>query len=218
MITQNAAGAAGQKAAAADPQRVMTGEFRLSFPYLFKPRPGQNGQAAKYTAELLFPKTEAGTRHLQAVKKAAMAAAIDKWGADQQKWPKGLKWPFVDGDQKQDLDGYPGHFAVKCSSKTAPGIVNQRMEHLSEKNGNTEELYAGCYCHAELRAYAWAASGNVGVSVALENIQKTRDGDAFSGKKSPEKVFTRIDAEDDPSTGNVTPVVGGGDAAADFPF
>jgi hypothetical protein len=188
--------------------RCRTPEFRLSFPKLFKPE-GFNGSEPKFSIVMLFPKAS----KIDALKRAVAAAAVDKWGPDKSKWPPNMRWPFKDGDTKGDLTGYAGHIAVSASNKMAPGIVNQRVERLSEKNSNTAEIYGGCYAHADIRAFAYSKLGNNGVSFSLENVQKTRDGEPFSGRKAPEQVFQVIASDEDDETL--------GDTAAvdmDFPF
>lgn len=200
-----------------DLQRVQTTECRLSFPYLVVPRAAQvDGGKPKFTAELLFAKNDpAAMKTVEKAKAACKAAGIPKWGPDPSKWPKGLKMPFADGDAKADLNGYPGCLVIKCSSNQAPGIVNQKLDCVGEKYGNANELYAGVYVRADLRAYAWEAKGNKGISMSLENVQIVRRGDPFSGRKDPKQVFTVIANEDDDVTAGSVPADSDG---VEFPF
>ena len=83
---------------------------------------------------------------------------------------------------------------VTTSAKQRPG-VNQKRERINEEDENG--FYAGCYCRAELIAFAYDTAGNVGVSFALQNVQKTRDGEAFSGKRAAEDVFDEVEDSSD---------------------
>lgn len=170
---------------------IKTPKFRASFAHVFEPHKFEdNDGPAKYSTAMLFPKST----DLKIMKVAAIAAAAEKWGEDKTKWPKNLRLPFRDGDEKTDLQGYEGHIFVSASSNTKPGLVDQKREPILAE----EDFYSGCYARAELRAFAYDVSGNKGVSFALLNLQKLADGEAFSGKKKAEVAFNddfEIDTE-----------------------
>lgn len=171
-----------------DPTKVLTGEFRLSFPALFEPKLMEGsppGTIAKHSATMLFPKAT----DLSAMKAAAVAACEKKWGADKTKWPKGLRTPFRDGDEKE-YDGYKDMLFVNASSATKPGIVNQAVKPIIDP----AEIYAGCYCRATVAAYAYDKSGNKGVAFSLHNIQKLRDGEPFGNKRAAVDDFDAVAA------------------------
>ena len=178
---------ATDKQKAMELKKVKTPEFRLSFPALYKPKSFEQ-QEAKYSCVMLFDKTKAD---LTGMKKAVVAAATEKWGA-KEKWPKGMKTPFRDGDEKEDMDGYKGHTFVSASSKQAPQIVDYkgpgvRPEPIPETDNR---CYAGCYARATLIAFAYDKAGNRGVSFSLQNVQVLRDGKPFSGRKNAEDEFS----------------------------
>lgn len=161
---------------------VKTEMFRVSFPKVFKAHAFEEGQKAKYSVVMLFPKT----KDLTPMKKAVQAAILEKWGSDKSKHPKTLRLPFRDGDEKTDLEGYSGHIFVSASSEQKPGLITY-----PDKLPITEEseFYAGCFARAELKAFAYDTKGNKGVSFAVQNIQKLKDGPAFSGRKAAEETF-----------------------------
>ena len=168
-------------------KKVKTPEFRLSFPALWKPKAFEE-QEPKYSLVMLFDKKKAD---LSGMKKAVVAAAQEKWGA-KEKWPKNLRLPFRDGDEKEDMDGYKGHTYVSASSKQAPQIVDFkgpgiRPEPLTEAD---QKCYAGCYARATLIAFAYDKAGNKGVSFSLQNVQVLRDGKPFSGRKNADDEFS----------------------------
>lgn len=163
-------------------KKCMTPEFRVSFPQVFEPK-GFEGQEPKYSCVMLFDKKT----DLAPLKEAAFNAAKEKFG-EKGKWPKNFKLPFRDGDEKADSKGYAGTIFVTASSKKRPGIVDQKLNDILDK----EELYAGCYARAVLIAFAYDVSGNKGVSFSLQHIQKLRDGEKFSGGKSARDEFTAV--------------------------
>jgi hypothetical protein len=154
-------------------ENLMTPEFRVSFPYVFrpsKPMAGSNNDP-KYTVTMLFPKGA----DLSALKAAAQAAAVEKWGAG--KLPKGLRSPFRDQGEK-DFAGYEeGAVFVTATSKQRPGLVDQRVVEILEE----KDFYPGCYARATVRAFAYDNAGNRGVAFGLQNVQKTRDGEPLGG-------------------------------------
>lgn len=178
-----------------DPKRVMGKDcpkFRVSFPRVFKAEAFED-QAPKFTCTMLFKSTQ----DLTVLKKAAHAAKVDKWGADKSKWPKKLRSPFRDGNEKEDLEGYKGMIYITASNKHRPEVVGRDLSPITEES---DEFYAGCYARATLRAFAYDAKGNKGVSFSLENIQKVGEGERFSGRVKAEDSFDALDEEEDEDT------------------
>jgi len=185
-------------------KRVLTHEFRVSFPNVITPK-GFEDQEPKYSLVMLFDKktdlskpamNKKGQALSASMRGAALAAASEKWGNDQKKWPKNLKMPFRDGSERADTAGYDGTIFVTASSKIQPGLVNQQRQPIL----NEKDFYAGCYARAEVIAFAYDKAGNKGVSFSLQNIQKTRDGDAFSGRRNAEDVFDAVEDLDGESS------------------
>lgn len=180
-------------------KKCITPEFRLSFPKLAQAESFQGGDP-KYSITMLFDDkadlAKPATKNTRSLKACALAALTEKWGPDKVKWPKNLRMPFRDGNEKENLEGYADKIFIYASSKKRPGIVNRKAEPILNIE---EEVYAGCYCRAEVIAFAYDTAGNRGVSFSLQNIQKTKDGESFSGKKAAEDVFDVIESDDDES-------------------
>jgi hypothetical protein len=179
-------------------EKIVTPEFRLSFPVIWEPKAGPDGGREKYRIVMLFPKST----DLSVMKKLAFDAAVKAWGQDRTKWPANLKslhlktflstsgkdgWPFRDGDS-QNLDGYAGCISVPATSTEQPGVINRMRRPIIER----DEIYAGCYCMATVVAYTYEKSGNKGVSFGLRHIMKTRDGESFSGRSRAEDDFADV--------------------------
>lgn len=171
-------------------KKCTTPEFRVSFPHVFEKHSGFEGQEAKYSCVMLFPKNT----DLKGLKQAVHNAATEKWGA-KEKWPKGMRMPFRDGDEKADLAGYEGHIFVSASSKQKPQVVsNKKVDGAFPRIEKEDEtFYAGCYARATLIAFAYDKMGNKGVSFSLQNIQKLKDGEQFSGRKNADDEFDEVE-------------------------
>ena len=164
-------------------RKVMTPEFRASFANVFQPH-AFPGQEPKYSIVMLFPKST----DLTELKKLAQEAVEEKW-PDIAKRPANLRNPFRDGDvEKPDMDGYRGQTFVTASSKMKPGVVDSELVPIIDVN----DFYSGCYARATVVAYAYDRAGNQGVSLGLQNVQKIRDGEPFSGRSKPEDDFTPL--------------------------
>lgn len=166
--------------------RVLTPEFRASFPKLFKAEAFQEGQDPKYSMVMLFPKkmNPEMQKRFDAMKAMASAAAKAKWG---DKIPKNLRSPFRDGSEK-DLPGYEDCIFVSASSKIKPGLVNEEAEPIL----SPEDFYPGCYAHAYVTCYAYDMAGNRGVAFGLSTVQKTRDGEAFAPRNNAQDDFAPV--------------------------
>jgi len=183
-------------------ETLKTAEFRVSYPNVFTPS-AFPGQTPKYGITMLFPKTT----DLKAMKALAKQAVEKKW-PDAKIRAKvmanpNFKNPFRDGDtEKADTAGYEGMIFVRATSKIKPGVVDRNVQPITGE----EEFYAGCYARATVTAYGFDTAGNVGVAFGLQNVQKLRDGEHFSGRLAPEAEFEALDGED---AGGLTPAATG---------
>lgn len=168
-------------------KKIMTPEFRVSYPNVFQARADFDGQEPKFSIVMLFDKKT----DITALKKLAQSVVEEKW-PDPAKRPKNLRNPFRDGDkEKEGMDGYAGVIFLRAASKTRPGLVDQALQPIIEAS----EFYAGCFARATINAFAYDKAGNTGVSFGLQNIQKLRDGDPFSGRTKAEDDFSAADID-----------------------
>jgi hypothetical protein len=171
-------------------KKATTPEFRVSFPHVFEKHSGFEGQEPKYSLVMLFDKNI----DLKELKRAAHNAAVEKYGP-KEKWPKNFRMPFRDGDEKTDLAGYENTIFVTATSKQKPQVVsNKKVDGAFPRiEKEDEQFYAGCYARATLIAFAYDKAGNKGVSFSLQNVQKLRDGDQFSGRKNADDEFDDVE-------------------------
>ena len=164
---------------------------RISFANIFEPK-AINGGDEKYSVSCVIPKSDKAT--LMKIHKAVEAAKEDgkvrKWNG---KIPPNLKQPLRDGDiDRPDDETYQDCMFVNATSKDAPGIVDRRVQPVTDPM----MVYSGCYCNVSVNFYAFNANGNRGVAAGLSNIQFVRDGDRLSGRVSAEAEFDALEEEE----------------------
>jgi len=160
---------------------------RLSFPHLFEP--STFGSNPKFEATIVWPlETDLGP-----LEKEIERVANEKWGA--KKWPKGLRFPLHDNEEKEGMSGYdsPGRY-MKFWSYNRPRVVH------SEKNSDgtfreagEHEIYAGCWVRASMNIYAFTNKEYKTHDVigGLLNIQFVKDDEPLSGSSSdPDSDFS----------------------------
>ena len=59
-----------------------------------------------------------------------------------------------------------------------------------------DEIYGGCYCKAQLNAYAYEQAGNRGISFGLLHLQKVKDGEPFGIRTRAEDAFAPVENTD----------------------
>ena len=164
---------------------------RISFANIFAPK-AINGGDEKYSVSCVIPKSDKAT--LMNIHKAVEAAKEDgkvrKWNG---KIPPNLKLPLRDGDiDRPDDETYQDCMFVNATSKDAPGIVDRRVQPVTDPM----MVYSGCYCNVSVNFYAFNANGNRGVAAGLSNIQFVRDGERLSGRVSAEAEFDALEEDD----------------------
>lgn len=169
-----------------DSIKLKTPTFRASFANVFKPRVPFEGQEPVYSVETLFDKKDKENGDMKWLKAAIKQVADAKWGPG--KYPKNFKSPIKDGDEKE-LEGYAGHWFLTVKSKQKPGVVDKNLDEIIEPS----EFYSGCYARATVVVKTYSTAGNNGVAVYLQNLQKVKDGEAFSGKRNAKDDFDTLE-------------------------
>lgn len=175
---------------------VITPEFRAAFVGLFKataPKENPNG-AKKYSIRAVFmPGAD-----LTLLKQQAQLAAQEKWG---NAIPKTLRSPFRKNDELDNpIPGVPDDAVVMTFSAAEdrrPGLVDANLQDVIDDS----QVYSGAWFKAQVRAFAYETSGNKGVSMGLQNVQKLRDDDPIGkGKMPASKAFEAVAGA--PAAGN----------------
>ena len=173
---------------------------RISFANIWEPK-AINGGEEKYSVSCVIPKSDKKT--LALIQKAVEAAKEDgktrKWSG---KIPPNLKLPLRDGDiDRPDDETYQGCMFVNATSKDAPGIVDRRVQPVTDPM----LVYSGCYCNVSVNFYPFNANGNRGVAAGLSNIQFVKDGERLSGRASAESEFDALETEEEEVLGEEMP-------------
>lgn len=183
-------------------KKVTTPVFRVSFPNVFKPASFDGGEP-KYGVSMLFDPSKFSESDKKAW--AAMKALLDEVSMARFKkrakdLPDNYKKGFRKGEEKEGMDGYgPGIIFCNATSRMKPGLIDRDKTVITDE----EQFYPGCYARATVVAFAFDNKGK-GVSFGLNNLQKVRDGDAFSARTDATEDFDEdLDAdesmaEDDP--------------------
>lgn len=175
--------------------KVITGPVRLSYANIWEPK-SINGSDEKYSVSLVIPKSDKAT--VDKIKAAIQAAYEDgesKLKGNGKSVPslKNLKTPLRDGDEERpDDEVYKDCYFVNANSKSAPQIVDQRVQPILDQN----EVYSGCYARVSITFYAFNSNGNKGIACGLGNIQKVRDGEPLGGHSNAEDDFETLEDDD----------------------
>ena len=188
--------------------RVVTPEARLIYPHLFKPHQmTMNGKPKgdpRFEVELLFDPSS-----IDAMKQKALAVARAKWPGRELSQ---IRFPFKKGEAikaereakgKKGFDYYNGMISLRASSTHKPKVVDHQGEEILDEG----RVYGGCYGYAELNFVAWDGNGdNIPdcVTVYLNMIMKSRDGERLGGGRYPKEVFSGVigkDSQEDPTAG-----------------
>jgi hypothetical protein len=162
--------------------KIKIGPGRLSFPKIFTPNAAEFG--GKYATTLLLPPTF----DLNPLKEALKQAAIEKFGADQAKWPKGMRGPksvIRPCEEKGHLAGYlPGWHFISAASADMPGVVDGQLRDVTDP----KEAYAGRWAIISVNTYGYD-NVSKGVALGLQNIQLRQDDDGFSSRVAARNEF-----------------------------
>lgn len=155
--------------------KITTGIVRLSYAHIFTPGTDPNG-VEKYSASLIIPKSDKET-----MKKIdeAIDAVINGSEAVLKTTNKAkLKLPVRDGDEDREGDtAYAKSYFLNAKSNKQPQVVDKKLNAILD----ADEVYSGCYVKASISFYAYNTNGSKGVAVALNAIQKIKDGEPLGG-------------------------------------
>ena len=153
--------------------KAVIGEVRFCYVHVWEKQniSGKEGDE-KYSCCCMFAKND--KKIIEQIKQAIKEAL--KRGARQygEKWLK----------QATENNAY---------AKTAPGVVDRKRQPILDKN----EFYSGCYGYVSITIYPFNNLTNKGISVGLNHVMKTKDGEFLGGRSSAEDDFSDIDLGDE---------------------
>lgn len=169
---------------------------RLSYAHIWEPFAFDEKDVPKYMVTLLIDKKdEKELKRIQAVidKVKSDDKSKKKWGG---KVPADLRLPIRDGDKEaEEKPEYSGMWTIcaKSSEDRAPKIVDRRANPIMDR----DEVYSGCYANVKVSFFAFSHKGNNGIGVALNVIQKVKDGERLAGGNNLDGIEDLGDDEDD---------------------
>lgn len=162
----------------------------------------------KFNVTMLFPE---GT-DLRKMKKAVKIAIETQWGNKFKE--SQLTLPLKDGNDKVNAETgevyaeYVDTTWATASTKFAVTPLDKRKEPIPASEVESE-IYDGCWCVAQVKAYAWEYKDDKskkvikrGISFQLDNIMKVADDDRIGGtaRQDAKSAFADVEMdEDDPS-------------------
>ncbi len=160
---------------------IVTPEATACYAKLLVPEENQQG-VLKYSVCLAIDRNE----NIGQMNTAIHNAVVNKWGKDKAKWPKNLKMPLRDGNEKEkDLDFWSGKIFVNASTERKPSLVDVNLNPIIDP----DEVYSGMIIRAAVNFYAFDRNGNRGVACGLNHVMKVKDGERLSGGPSVEDAF-----------------------------
>lgn len=171
------------------PTQVTTNEVRISYEHLLKPYAQQQGDEPKYSATLLIPKSDIGTKQRidAAIQAAINEGVAGKWNGARPPQPP---IPIYDGDGLRPSgeafgEECRGHWVMTANSKQQQEIVDMQMNPIFDST----QVYSGMYARVVLNFFAYNAKGKKGIGCGLGPVQKTRDGEPLGGRMSAVEAF-----------------------------
>jgi len=165
--------------------KFVTNEVRLTFVHISAPNPKLSGPTgAKYTLCALVPKSDAeGVKKLRDYVDSIIELNKPFWGG---KIPDNLNNPLKDGDiERSKYPEFANHYYFNCGTKFKPTVYNLERQEVLDPT----QIYSGMYARLCVAGFSYSFSGKNGISLGLESIQKTRDGESLFGRSNPAEVF-----------------------------
>ena len=160
----------------ANDKHVVTGEARLSYVAILKPRASRNNPEEKYSVTVLVPKSDTATKQrIDATIEAAIQDGAGRlWGGR----PPLVNAPVYDGDGVRPSDGQPfgpeckGHwvFTASCKADKPPRVVDANVQDILDSH----KVYSGVYGRVGVDFFPYYQAGRKGVGCGLTNVQILR--------------------------------------------
>lgn len=197
------------------PHDLKLKNLRLSFPTLGVPEYYQNkkqreNDERRWTATFLVPVNDPQFKLVNDTIEAIAKETFEK------KWQQVLaaiegnaqKFCWIDG-KKKAYEGYQGAWALSSLRKESagrPGVFDTDKTPIYKPDGSLYEgkamrVYAGCYVNAHVNFWPQDNTHGQAVRCELVAIQRSKDGDAFSGGMAVddsafEEISEGADADD----------------------
>lgn len=181
---------------------------RFSHLHVFRPRLNKQSKREEYSTQVWIPKSNTVDydKAVAAVKEQ-QAAFFTKNG--KIVLPPKAHYPIKDGDkdvnQKGEPLNVPGHWVLsaktyafndKNEEMAPPGVVGTERDEAGKlKPITSKDIKSGDFGRISLNFKGYL-TGDGGVGVYINNVQKVRDGAALGSRKSASDEFNDFDDDD----------------------
>ena len=169
-------------------------DTKVLFPSVLVPS-SYKGSPLKYSIRVIIPKsnTEEVKRLNEAVK-AAYTAGADILRRNDGGLPPLDDIPTIihDGEEKGGEGDYEDCYYLTVTSKTAPGVVDSRLEPILDVN----EIRSGDTCRVSMTFRAYSKDSYKGITARLNNVQKTGTAREKETGPAPGDDFSVLDTQD----------------------
>ena len=177
---------------------IMLTNTRLSFPQLVEARAYQEGQAKKFSADLIL---DPAGEDWKKVMHSVMQSAQEKWGDNAQavlqmcQADRKLR-AFGNGAEKVDkktfkpYEGYEGAVYVSANNANPPQMIESNGKSVDPTNtmayqALARKMYGGCYVNAAIKFWTQDNKYGRGIRCELIALQFAKDGTPF-GDAAPD--------------------------------
>ena len=177
---------------------IMLTNTRLSFPQLVEARAYQEGQAKKFSADLIL---DPAGEDWKKVMHSVMQSAQEKWGDNAQavlqmcQADRKLR-AFGNGAEKVDkktfkpYEGYEGAVYVSANNANPPQMIESNGKSVDPTNtmayqALARKMYGGCYVNAAIKIWIQDNKYGRGIRCELIALQFAKDGTPF-GDAAPD--------------------------------
>jgi hypothetical protein len=160
---------------------IITPKVLIVYPALFEATlpPNEKDESKKrFNVTLLVPKSA----DIALMREEVASIAKEEFGEKAKK----AKMPFLDTEDIDSLSEYAEDFPVtiRCAAKFQPDIVSPDGQRTFTKDKDDDQVYGGRWARVSIRPYAWKhATGGLGVSFGLQNIQMLDHDDPIAGAR-----------------------------------
>ena len=179
-------------------EMIMLTNTRLSFTQLVEARAYQEGQAKKFSADLIL---DPAGEDWKKVMHSVMQSAQEKWGDNAQavlqmcQADRKLR-AFGNGAEKVDkktfkpYEGYEGAVYVSANNANPPQMIESNGKSVDPTNtmayqALARKMYGGCYVNAAIKFWIQDNKYGRGIRCELIALQFAKDGTPF-GDAAPD--------------------------------
>lgn len=167
---------------------TLSSEVRIAKPYLFEKSKNEQGVEKGYEIQILIDKSN--VQVLQQIDQLIAEAVANGPFANEPTafFRKPLKDSMQPTPQSGKIPassengyGYGDCMYARVATKFQPQIMKFNAQGAMESVIDPNEVYSGMYAHVVISAYAYKMDGSKGVSLSLEAVLKSRDGEKIVG-------------------------------------